>query len=69
MKIHHKTGFALGVAAIVCALGTLAAAIAGEISTITVVLALSTTVIGALIIHWSTSEKHRERCNPDSDLG
>lgn len=63
MRIHHKTGFTLGAIAIACAVAVLLTALAGGTSntTFTVISALLTIALGAVVIYWSTSPKHRER--------
>ena len=63
MKIHHKTGFTLGAIAMACALAVLATALVGGTSNtgLTVVSALLTITLGAAVIYWSTSPKHRDR--------
>ena len=62
MKIHHKTGFTLGVLAIIIAvvvIGMWLAGITGSSTTATI--SLTTIVVGSLCIYWSTSDEHRER--------
>lgn len=67
MKIHHKTGFTLGALAVACAAAVLVTAFAGGTSntTFTVISALLTIALGAVVIYWSTSPKHRDRFNSD----
>ncbi|HCM79831.1 MAG TPA: hypothetical protein DIS84_01005 [Corynebacterium stationis] len=67
MKIHHKTGFTLGAIAMACALAVLATALVGGTSNtgFTVVSALLTIALGAVVIYWSTSPKHRDRMNSE----
>ncbi|MGO3269296.1 MAG: hypothetical protein ACTIKV_06640 [Corynebacterium casei] len=63
MRIHHKTGFTLGAIAMACALAVLATALVGDTSNtgLTVISALLTIALGAAVIYWSTSPKHRDR--------
>ena len=63
MRIHHKTGFILGAIAIACAAAVLVTAVDGGASntTFTVISALLTIALGAVVIYWSTSPKHRDR--------
>lgn len=63
MRIHHKTGFILGAIAIACAAAVLVTAVAGGATntTFTVISALLTIALGAVVIYWSTSPKHRDR--------
>lgn len=67
MKIHHKTGFTLGAIAMACALAVLAIALVGGTSNtgFTVISALLTITLGAAVIYWSTSSKHRDRMNSE----
>ncbi|WP_313550292.1 hypothetical protein [Corynebacterium sp.] len=63
MKIHHKTGFTLGALEVACAPAVLVTTVAGGASntTFTVISALLTIALGAVVIYWSTSPKHRDR--------
>lgn len=61
MKIHHKTGFTLGVLAILIAIGVIGMWIAGIGSGSSATISLTTIVVGSLCIYWSTSDEHRER--------
>ena len=67
MRIHHKTGFTLGAIAMACALAVLATALVGGTSNtgLTVISALLTITLGAAVIYWSTSPKHRDRMNSE----
>lgn len=62
-KIHHRTGFTLGAIAMACAVAVLLTALVGGTSntTFTVISALLTIALGAVVIYWSTSPKHRDR--------
>ena len=60
MKIYHKAGFILGALAVLFALIAIATMwIAGSITGTSVTLSLTTMVIGALCIYWSTLEQQR----------
>lgn len=67
MKIHHKTGITLGALAVACAAAVLVTAVAGGASntTFTVISALLTIALGAVVIYWSTSPKRRDRVNSE----
>lgn len=67
MRIHHKTGFTLGAITVTCAVAVLLTALAGDTSNtgFTVVSALLTIALGAVVIYWSTSPKHRDRMNSE----